>query len=146
MVSLLSRPRMAFAFVLVWLAVACRVWAAPPEVRDEASFFSPAAVGQANASIQQMKRLYKKDLHVETFLSPPANLKDQFQKNQNKAFADWAASEAAKDKVDGVYILICKTPPHLEVLVDNASLKKAFLAKDRDKLRDVLLGHFRDKT
>ncbi len=146
MTCVLSRIRTVVALAAVCLVLAGRVSAAPPEVRDDASFFGPAAVSQANAGIQEIKRLYKKDLHVETFPTPPANLKDSFQKNQNKAFYDWAASQMAKSKIDGIYVLICKTPAHLEVVVDNASLKKSFLLKDRDKLRDALLGRFREKS
>jgi uncharacterized membrane protein YgcG len=139
-------PRKMVLLAAVWLTLLGAVSAAPPEVRDAASFFSPAAVNQANAGIQEIKRLYKKDLHVETFPTPPANLKDQFQKNQAKAFVDWAKAQAGKSKIEGVYVLITKTPSHLEVLVDDATLKKAFPAKDRDKLRDVLLTQFREKS
>ena len=137
------RKTMATAILLFLIGSAA---AAPPEVRDDASFFSPTAVAEANGLIRQLKQRHGKDLQVETFPEVPANLKDQFQKNKNKTFADWAVDQSKKVKVDGVYILICKNPGHLEVLVGDATLKKAFPAKDRDALRDLLLKHFKDKT
>src|SRR6266404_6041287 len=101
MISPFCWHRKVSVLLVAALALVGRVSALPPEVRDDASFFSPAAVSQANAGILEIKRLYKKDLHVETFPAPPANLKDSFQKNQSKAFADWAQSQATKNKVDG---------------------------------------------
>lgn len=144
--SSLSRLKSMSLVLIVGLALIQRASAVPPEVQDDASFFGSAAVSQANTRILEIKRLYKKDLHVETFLAPPANFKDALKKNSNKTFADWAQSQATNGKIDGIYVLICKAPPHLEVVVDNASLKKAFPAKDRDKLRDLLLTHFKAKT
>lgn len=130
----------------VWLASMGFARAAPPEVKDEAGFFSPAAVSQANLRIQNIKQLYRKDLHIETFKGMPADLRDAVAQDKKKALTDWAVRQAAKNKVDGIYVLVCKEPPHLEVLVDNASLKKVFAVKDRDNLRDLLLASFRDKN
>src|SRR5205807_6029693 len=125
--------------LVVWLVTVALAAAAPPEVKDDAGFFSAAAVSQANAGIRVIKQLYKKDVHVETFPAVPANLLEQLKKNKNKTFADWAQSQATKNKIDGIYVLVSKKPEHLEVVVDPATLKKALPPKDRDMLRDLLL-------
>ncbi len=139
---MLSNLRWArsLAVLVVGLAVCGLVQAAPPEVKDDAGFFTPAAVSQANTNIQNIKRLYKKDLHLETFPEVPAELAEALAKDKKKTLTDWAASQAVKNKVSGIYVLICKDPPHLEVLVDNATIKKAFPAKDRDNLARSLAG------
>ncbi len=111
--------------IAVWLATVQPTVAAPPEVKDDAEFFSAAAVSEANAGIRALKQSYKKDLHVETFLSVPANLATQLTKDKNKTFLAWAQSQASKNKIDGVYVLICKEPVHLEIIVDNVTLKKS---------------------
>jgi hypothetical protein len=99
-----------------WLAIVGFAQAAPPEVKDDAGFFSPAAVSQANLRISSIKQLYKKDLHVETFKEVPADLLESLNKDKKKTLTDWAVRQAAKNKVDGIYVHICKEPPHLEVL------------------------------
>ncbi len=141
----LMRSAWSLLALAAWLAALEPAPAAPPEVKDDAGFFSSAAVSEANAGIRELKQSFKKDLHVETFQSVPANLAEQFKKDKNKAFLDWAQSQAAKNKIDGVYVLVCKEPAHFEVYVDTTTLKKALTPKDRDKLRDQLLAHFRNK-
>ncbi len=138
----LARNSIALAVSVMFLGFA---QAAPPEVVDGGGFFSAAAEADANARIRSIKQLYKKDIHIETFTEVPANLQAALQKDKKKTMTDWAASQAAKNKIDGVYVQICKDPPHLEVLVDNATLKRAFTAKDRDDLRDLLVASLRDK-
>src|SRR5437879_3992529 len=96
--------------LVVWLVTVALAEAAPPEVKDDAGFFSAAAVSQANNGIRAIKQAYKKDLHVETFAAVPANLSEQLKKNKNKTFADWAQSQATKNKIDGIYVLVCKKP------------------------------------
>src|SRR5262249_33824977 len=103
---------------LVCLVTARLAGAAPPEVKDDAGFFSAAAVSEANAGIRAIKQAYKKDLHIETFRALPANLAEQFKKDKSKAFLGWAQGQAAKNKIDGVYVLVTKEPAHLEILVD----------------------------
>src|SRR5207245_1509294 len=110
--------------LVIWLLAVELAGAAPPEVSDAAGFFSAAAVSQANTGIQEIKQLYKKDLHVETFKAVPADLAEQLKKDRNKTFATWAENQAVKNKIDGVYVQVCKEPAHLEVYVDNATLKK----------------------
>ena len=52
---------------------------------------------------------------------------------------------ARQGKVNGVYVLVCRDPAHLQVEVGNETQKKAFTLKDRDKLAQILLKQFREK-
>ena len=49
-------------------------------------------------------------------------------------------------KADGIYVLICKDPPRLQVEVSENTSAKAFTAKDRDHLVSLLTGHLKAKT
>ena len=85
----LMRSAWIMLALAAWLAAAEFAAAAPPEVKDDAGFFSVTAVSEANVGIRALKQSFKKDLHVETFLSVPANLSEQFKKDKNKAFLEW---------------------------------------------------------
>ena len=48
-------------------------------------------------------------------------------------------------KVNGVYILICKSPPHIEVEVGNHTQEKGFTPAKRKELRSKLVADFKAK-
>jgi uncharacterized protein len=47
--------------------------------------------------------------------------------------------------VNGVYILLVKSPAHLQVVVGNETMKKAFTVRDRDALVSLMLAKLRAK-
>ena len=116
------------------------------EVKDEGSFFSAEAVKKAIQEIVATDQRYGKDLIVETIKEIPADRKKGYNPaKRQEFFATWARERARAEKVNGVYVLICKDPPHLQVEVGNETKKKAFTIKDRDKMAQMLLRHFREK-
>ena len=116
------------------------------EVKDEAGFFSPEAVKKAIHEIVAIDQRYAKELVVETFKEIPADRKKDYSPDKRKEFFyKWAQERARANKVNGVYVLICKDPPHLQVEVGNETQKKAFTIKDRDKMAQMLLKQFREK-
>jgi uncharacterized membrane protein YgcG len=115
-------------------------------VRDDASFFSPAAVRDASAVIDRIRDDHKRDVLVETIPEVPQDLRDDLQqKGKAKFFADWAAARAKEHGISGVYILICKNPSHLQVAVGNVTQQELFTVADRDELARKLLARFRTK-
>src|SRR5438105_2640788 len=104
------------AVLLGWLLTAAPATAQKQRtpartVQDEAGLFSPTAVQKANAEIADIKRLYNKDLLIETFATARAgidkvDLKDRQAKR--RFFVDWALERAKNNLVNGVYVLICK--------------------------------------
>ncbi len=123
--------------------------ARPAAIEDNAAFFTDTAKAQAARDIEAMGRSMNKDLAVETFLEIP----DEFKRDANLAdkvalarlCERWAARQAKAKGVNGVYILLVKTPAHLEVVVGNDTQKQAFTLADRDALVGIMLGKLRAK-
>jgi uncharacterized membrane protein YgcG len=116
------------------------------EVKDEGGFFSAEALKKAIQEIVGIQQRYGKELVVETVKEIPADLKkDYTPAKRQEFFYKWARDRARAGKVNGVYVLICKDPSHLQVEVGNETQKKAFTIKDRDKMAQILLTKFREK-
>jgi uncharacterized membrane protein YgcG len=137
------------ALVAGWLTAAGPARAITPQVKDDASFFSPAAVKKADEVIREIKQRFNKDLVVETFKTVPANKVDQVkemdQQARNRFFADWVAARARELDIDGVYVLICKQPSHIQVGVGPETRKRDFTLANRDELARSLLSKFKAK-
>ena len=133
------------ALVAGWLGAAAPAPAAlAPEVRDEAKLFKPETVAKANATLREIKDRYKKDLLIETYPEIPADRKKDYKPEEKGAFFQkWARDRARAVEVNGVYILICKEPKHLQVEVGNETRKKAFTTENRDDLAKLLTDKFR---
>ena len=119
-----------------------------PQVQDRAGFFSSAAIDKANKLMAEIEKDFKKDLMIETYLTPPADKVEQFKKAQGadrtELFKTWARDRAKELKVNGVYLLICKDPPHLQPEVGNETQRKAFTTENRDRLGAIFLSKFRE--
>lgn len=118
----------------------------PGAVQDRAGLFSAAAVQEADQHIQEISRLYHKNLRVETFVSP-STLKTWILKlkkpaDRSRFYEDWARELARKAGPDSVVILICREPAPLQVEVAAGRHLKgqAFPVEDRDRVREGLLA------
>jgi uncharacterized membrane protein YgcG len=118
----------------------------PGGVQDGAGLFSAAAVERADQEIQEISRLYHKNLRVESFQSP-SPLKTWIlglkkPENRGRFYEDWARELARKAGPDSLVILICREPAPLQVEVAaGRHLKgKALPAEDRSRIRDALLA------
>ncbi len=122
--------------------------AVAPEIKDEGKFFSADAIKKANKQIREIARKYDRDLLIETFPTVPGGqaerVKAMSPEERGKFFLNWANDRAEAAVVHGVYILVCKDPAHLEVVIT----KKAKAVFDKEafhSLRDLLLKNFRAK-
>src|SRR5262249_46243169 len=119
------------------------------EVRDNGNFFKPETIKEADDIIKEIKQKYKHDLLIETYATVPEKDVEKVEKmnaeERNKYFNEWAIARARTAEVNGVYILICKKPPHLEVEVGNETRKKAFTVDNRRELRDLLVKYFEEQ-
>ena len=129
------------ALLGVRLAVAGLASAAvTPRVSDDAKFFSPGAVEQANQKIREIYRDYGKDLLIETVLRVPADLQPKYKAlGKTKFFADWAARRAEDSGCKGIYVLLCKTPGHLQIEVGRLTRQRGFTLEDRNRLVQKML-------
>jgi uncharacterized protein len=117
------------------------------QVRDQAGFFSPGAVEQANKSIGELKQQHKKDLLIETLPAVPDEQKDAFAaKGKERFFSDYSAQRAKASGIDGIYILISKDPSYLKVAVGNNTARRAFTTANRDDLARQMLNSFRSRN
>lgn len=131
---------------LLLLAGASQALAASNGVRDEAHFFSANAVDQASQIIQQIDERHGKDLLVETFPQIPPDMQSQFdQLGKDQFFEQWARTRAQSQGVNGIYVLISKSPGHVQVEVGNKTRMRLFTVADRDRGRDILVTAFRGK-
>jgi hypothetical protein len=143
----MSRKTLSLAWLiapLLLLAGASQAMAASNGVRDQAHFFSANAIDQANQIIQQIDERHGKDLLIETCPQIPSDMQSQFdQLGKNPFFEQWARTRAQSQGVNGVYALICKNPPHVQVEVGNKTRLRMFTVADRDRAVQILLSAFR---
>jgi uncharacterized membrane protein YgcG len=134
----------AFVASLAW---ASSLYAVAPEIKDSAGFFKPEAVAKANKEIREIARSYDRDLLVETFPGIPGGQSERVKgmsvSEREKFFASWASDRTDAAVVNGIYILICKEPAHLHVLVTPKG-RDVFDHEAQSKLRGILLKDFRE--
>lgn len=120
--------------------------AAEPKVYDNSKFFSEETVKQADYLLVLIQKDFGKDVVVETFETIPQSLRDQFAKQDRRAFfEDWLRSRAKHYGVNGVFILICRDPGRLELEPGMKTRQDAFTLTDRDDAVKVIADDFRKK-
>jgi uncharacterized protein len=142
-----SRVRPTLLAAAVTLLAVAPAFALTPQVKDDAHFFSAGAVDKADQVIQEIKDRYHKDLLIETVKTAPDERADKVKhmdrSERERFFADWARERARREGINGVYVLICKDPGHVQVEVGNETKQKAFTTEDRDQLRDLFVRAFK---
>lgn len=142
--TLCFRPRgiwlalLAFCGMLSFAAVASPAGT----IVDNAHIFS--AVTQAQQVIDQIRIRHSKDLSVETIASVPADQRGALEAQGKDAFFEqWAHERAKAMGTNGVYVLICMEPRHLQVEVGNRTATREFTIADREALRVRLVAQFK---
>ena len=142
---LISRRLLAPALVLTWLLAAGPARALTPEVKDHADLFKPETIAEANKILRDIERQHRVDLLVETFEKPPAGREVDASKDKARFFSQWALQRFRESGVNGIYVLICQNPAHVQVEVGNETIKKKFTLENRDQLVKILVTKFRAK-
>jgi hypothetical protein len=108
-------------------------------VDDRAGLFSADAVARAREAVRQFRKDYHRDLFIETFAHvPDGDRKDVsglWTWSRERYFTGWAKRRAKTVGVDGVYVLICKQPKHVHVLVYPDTPEQAFTDDNTKELR-----------
>lgn len=114
-------------------------------IRDQAAFFSKGTIDAAETSLAEINR-QGVDVVIETFAEMPgqqaADLKSMDKKSRNRWFDDWAKQQAAKIMPDGIYVLICEEPAHLQIESRHVQ-KHGFGPSQRDQMAEVMLADLR---
>ena len=101
----------------------------PVQVLDDANLFSKDAKNQANRIIASIKQKHHKDLLIETVEKGP----------ESKKAEAWALERFDTHGIDGVYVVISKSPGYFRFVVgDNTRTKGYFVQRDQDKLESIL--------
>ncbi len=113
-------------------------------VIDNGAFFSEQAKSDAVKVIAEMERTLRKGLLIETFKEIPENVKAGVKTDDkaamSKMYDQWAVKQAKQHGVNGVYVLIVKSPPHLQAEVGTDTQQQAFTMKDRAALVSLMIG------
>ena len=134
------RSLTATILVVGLLGVGPPLAAGSPRVGDEAKFFSPAAIEKANQKIRQIGRDYDKDVLIETVPRIPLDLQPKYRDlGKRKFFVYWAMKRAEEAGIKGIYVLLCKTPGHLQIEVGRVTRQRAFRLEQRDQLVQKML-------
>ncbi len=111
-------------------------------VRDEAGLFSPEIRQKADEEIAALRDVYHLDIVVETALAPPEALHKEIAGMRPSRAApllrSWAVERADQEATRGVYILICKEPGDVEVVVSPEALQQDFTEYDAKRLHALL--------
>lgn len=144
----MSRPNWLLVALMLSALLSCvqTSIAAVPKVADEGKFFSPEAIEKANQKLKEIKTEFGKDVLIETFPAVPADLDAKFKSlGKNEFFKQWAVRRAEGVWIEGIYVLLCKQPGHLQIEVDKETRAKAFTLADRDRLSEKMLALLKEK-
>jgi hypothetical protein len=145
-------PRCGRGLGWVGLVAGCLVLAGParaiypPGVKDEGKFFTKEGLEKADKKVREIYAKYRKDVVVETYMSPPeGKALPEDREKRAEFYREWAEKRIKELGVNGVYILVTRKPPHLHMEVDELTRKKAFTQSDRNKAAKKMLAEFKDK-
>jgi uncharacterized membrane protein YgcG len=109
----------------------------PPRtyVHDNAGKFSKETIGQAEEIISGLRTKYDQELLVESFPDIPEPKRDEvLAKGADRFFEDWNAERRKVEGIDGVSVLICMDPLHIQIGATKGTAEKLFTAADCDEL------------
>lgn len=121
------------------------------DVRDNGRLFTPETVTEARTIIKDIEAKFKHSVTVETFATIPDDKKAAFDKAKKSKtdvehfYQQWVQDRAKAAGARGLFILISKTPGHVEVLPDRETRAHEFTNVDAQDLARQLVNDFKDK-
>ena len=136
---------LAIPGLLIAIALAQAV---APEAKDKAHFFKDETIHKLDGLTREISKEFDRDVVIESVLAVPADqlarVKAMSSEDRTRFFNNWCADRAEATVTRGVYILICKDPPHLALEITDRA-KSAFGQDGRDKMLSPLLKAFREQ-
>jgi hypothetical protein len=118
----------------------------PLQSRDDGKFFSEEAWKKLAPAAEKLLKEKQIDLFIETVMTPWKGDADKIKamkpEEREKFFRELAEERAKEVKLQGVYILICKMPSTLYVIVPHPD---EFPPGFASKVKTALLTSFKDK-
>jgi hypothetical protein len=134
---------------LVCLASSVRAKDQAASIHDDAGMFHASAVDRAEQDITNIRRTFERGLFVRTIASAapqPSRWLPQLRTPRiNRILEEQARTFAEESVAPGVYVLICKRPRDVHVVIwppDDAELNR----HDAENLRQTLLQDLHDKS
>jgi len=139
-------PALALAILAAWLSLAGPAWAVfPPPIKDDGKFFTKEGLEKANKKIRDIYQKYRKDVVIETLADLSEEQKKKLKEDkETKFFGSLAHNRINELGVNGVYMVISKSPRFLQIDMDPETRKKAFTNKDRGAAREKIFSQFRE--
>jgi TPM domain len=136
---------LAIPGLLIAIAFASAV---APEIKDKAHFFKEETVHKVDSLTREISKEFDRDVVIETVLAVPADqlvrVKAMSAEDRTKFFNNWCSDRAEATVTHGLYILICKDPPHLALEITDRA-RPAFGQDGRDKMLSALLKAFKEQ-
>jgi hypothetical protein len=142
----LNIERSAVAALVAFAVLSTPTWAADKYgVKDDAKFFTPAAVEKANQKLEELSKKYGANFRIETVVLPPDEKAkvDKLQKpEQGKHFQAWAKKRFNEYGIGerGGYILVVKSPGQVQAHIGDEVGAKFFGESNRKKLVDRMVA------
>lgn len=118
----------------------------PLESKDGAKLFGAEAWKKVQPAADRMFKEKGIDLQIETFDAPPKSTAEKVKAmstdQKEKYFHEVVTERVKEEKLNGVYILICKNPTYLYV---GTTGDAAFPSSAGSTIRQTLLSSFREK-
>lgn len=118
----------------------------PLESKDGAKLFGAEAWKRVQPAADRMFKEKGIDLQIETFDAPPKGTAEKVKAmsadQKEKFFHEVVTERVKEEKLNGVYILICKNPTYLYV---GTTGDAAFPSSAGSTIRQTLLSSFREK-
>jgi uncharacterized membrane protein YgcG len=132
--------------LLAWLLLAGTAGAVfPPPVKDDGKFFTKEGLEKANKKIKDIYQKYKKDVVVETINDLTEEQKKKLKDDkETKFFGSLAHGRITDLGINGIYVVISRSPRFLQIDMDTDTRKKAFTNNDRKAAREKFFAGFRD--
>ncbi len=131
-------PLLALAMLMIPCIAVTHAFAL---VKDGGHFFSSSTMVQAGELISGLNAQTGKTVLVETFSTIPPAIKARYPSPTIKAFFyNWAARLGKAHHVNGVVILMCRSPGYLVVRADKATLKTVFPPADQAAANHLMLA------
>jgi S1-C subfamily serine protease len=120
----------------------------PLKSKDDAKFFSEEAWKKVLTAAEKLLKEKNLDLLIETFPTPPKGDADKVKAmttaDREKFFKEYALDRSKAEKINGVYIVICKEPGYVYIEITKPAVE-TFPSGFGAKLKSAILSAFKDK-
>jgi len=148
------KNRILFPSLVLATSIFVPLMASAADVSDGAGFFSADTIVKADRAIHDLELKTGHQIRIETFATVPNGDAESVAKmskdDRDTFFSKWEHEREEKTKSRGLYLLICKSPAHVQLWAGNPLQQAGFGAKQARSIRESLVAdlktHHYDKA